>query len=59
MLSETVELNIGVLETRKRANGKTTAFPVITCQSESIEIPALGVAAGGTEKGSPVFVVVV
>ena len=54
MLSETVEFNVSVLETCQRANGKTTAFPVITCHSKSVEILAVGVAAGGTEEGSPV-----
>src|SRR5439155_1128939 len=54
MLSETVEFNVSVLETRKRANRKTTVFPVITCLNESIEILAVGVAAGGAEKGSSV-----
>ena len=38
MLSETIEFNVSVLETRERANGKTTAFPVITCRNESVEI---------------------
>ena len=59
MLSKAIEFNIGVLIAHGGPNGKTTAFPVITCRNESVEIAAIGVAAGGTEKGSPVVVIAV
>src|SRR5215469_13108755 len=59
MLSETVQFNVSVLVTRQRANGKSTAFPVITCRNKSVEIAAIGVAAGSTEKRSPAFVIAV
>ena len=38
MLSKTVEFNVGVLVAHGGPNGKTTAFPLITCRNESVEI---------------------
>ena len=54
MFGETVKFNISILETRYRPNGKPTDFPVITYRYKSVEILAVGIAAGGTKKGSPV-----
>src|SRR5262249_46878917 len=59
MLSETVEFNVGVLVAHGRPNGKSAFLPLITCCNESVEILAVGVTAGGTEKGSPVFIIAV
>ena len=59
MLTETVEFNVSVLVAQGGPNCKPTFFPIVTCRNESVEIAPLGFAAGRTEKGSPVFVIVV
>ena len=59
MLSETVEFNVGVLVAHGGPNGKTTAFPLITCRNESVEIATVGVTTGSTEKSIPVRLIIV
>src|SRR2546429_9403058 len=59
MLSETVEFNVSVLETRGGPNGKSAFFPLITCRNESVEIAAVGVTLGITEKSIPVSLIIV
>src|SRR5438067_6488117 len=59
MLSETIKFNVGVLVAHGGPYGKTTTFPLITCRNETVEIAAVGVTLGITEKSIPVRLIIV